>query len=146
MSTKYFETLPSKLKNFFQKYPPGKLRYVTHPTSITNPMANPFISNRHPITNRFRDPVYSARRMSDIVKLASRYGVEDLLPTWQGVKLFHQEKYDKKQFMKGVMWPKLHKHEREPRVMKSNEEIDSILAKARVARQVKKVKKVKTWV
>lgn len=84
--------------------------------------------------------------MSDIVKLASRYGVEDLLPVWQGVKLFHQEKYDKKQFMKGVLWPKLHKHEREPRVIKTNEEIDSILKKARGSRQVKKNKSIKTWV
>ncbi|CAL9734448.1 large ribosomal subunit protein mL59 [Monosporozyma servazzii] len=146
MSAKYFETLPSKLKHFFEKYPPGKHRYVTHPTDITNPKANPFISNRHPITKTFRDPVYSARRMSDIVKLASRYGVEDLLPVWQGVKLFHQEKYDKKQFMKGVLWPKLHKHEREPRVIKTNEEIDSILKKSRGSRQAKKNKSIKTWV
>ena len=154
-STRYFESLPLKLKNFFQRYPPGRSKYVTHPTDITNPKANPFLSNRNPITGKFRDPIYSRRRMSDIVKLAKRYGIEDLLPTWQPVKLFHMEKYEKKRFMKGVLWPKLHKHEREPRIVKTDEEIDSILAKARTKSKGKKNNKTnsiatttstRTWV
>lgn len=142
-SIRYFESLPLKLKQFFAKYPPGQSRYASHPTDITSVKANPFLGNRNPITGKYNDPIYSRRRMSGIVKLASNHGVEDLLPPWRSIKLFRQEKYDQKKFMKGVMWPKLHRHEREPRVIKTQEEIDEIMANHKPK---SKAKRTKTWV
>lgn len=47
--------------------------------------------------------------MSDIYKLAYRYGVQDFLPPTN--KKFFEEKYESKRLMKGVLSPKGHKHE-----------------------------------
>ncbi|KAI9879800.1 MAG: hypothetical protein M1830_006982 [Pleopsidium flavum] len=41
---------------------------------------NPFQSQRHPATGNWHDPVFSLRRQADLVKLARKHGVEDLLP------------------------------------------------------------------
>lgn len=110
-AVKYFDQLPTKLKNFFIKYPPS-VKYATKPTSIFSPQANPFIANRNPITGVFHSPRYSLRRLSDVYKLAKRYGIEDMLPS-QGrtKKLFFEDKYENKKFMKGVLLPKGHKYE-----------------------------------
>ena len=48
--------------------------------------------------------------MSDIFKLAHRYGVQDMLPPITD-KQFFEEKYENKKFMKGVLYPKGHKYE-----------------------------------
>ncbi|KAI9885428.1 MAG: mRNA splicing protein prp28 [Watsoniomyces obsoletus] len=41
---------------------------------------NPFRSQRHPATGRWHDPIFSLRRQADLVKLARKHGVEELLP------------------------------------------------------------------
>lgn len=107
-SKQLFDLLPSQLKSFFKKYPPS-IQYATKPTSTHATDANPFLPNKHPVTGRYHDPKYSLRRMSDLYKMASLYGVEDLLPPRN--KMFFEEKYDNKKMMKGVLMPKGHKHE-----------------------------------
>ncbi|CAI4496352.1 CFF_collapsed_G0021130.mRNA.1.CDS.1 [Saccharomyces cerevisiae] len=44
-------------------------------------MPIPFLPNKHPVTQRFHDPKYSLRRMSDVYKLALRYGVRRVFTT-----------------------------------------------------------------
>lgn len=101
-------SLPPRLLRFFQRYPPAVTQQSfdqlhdqptgddsPQPTSIvsdqayppnqasTNPppeRPNPFQSQRHPVTGRWHDPVYSLRRQADLVKLAREHGVEPLLP------------------------------------------------------------------
>ncbi|SCU78784.1 LANO_0A03994g1_1 [Lachancea nothofagi CBS 11611] len=104
----YFQLVPGKLKTFFKKYPPG-LKYSDKPTLTNAADANPFLANKHPVTGRHHNPKYSLRRMSDLYKVAHEYGIQELLPPRN--KLFFQEKYDQKKFMKGVLLPKGHKHE-----------------------------------
>lgn len=104
----YFDLLPGQLKNFFKKYPPN-VKYSDKPTVITAVDANPFLPNKNPITGKYQEPKYSLRRMSDLYKLAYTYGVHDLLPPSK--KLFFEEKYENKKFMKGVLLPKGHKYE-----------------------------------
>jgi large subunit ribosomal protein L25 len=109
--------LPSKLTNFFVKYPPRdptlnavyskkdpsvliakKLHDFEpvptslHTTTVTEdatntnvrniffPFQNPFQPSRDLRTGKFIGPRYSLRRQADIIKLAIRYGVADLLP------------------------------------------------------------------
>ncbi|CDO93552.1 unnamed protein product [Kluyveromyces dobzhanskii CBS 2104] len=105
----YFELLPVQLRNFFKKYPPN-VKYSSKPTVITAADANPFLPNKNQATGKYHDPKYSLRRMSDLFKLAYRYGIHDLLPPSK--KLFYEEKYENKKFMKGILMPKGHKHER----------------------------------
>lgn len=101
-------TLPPQLTRFFARYPPAALlpQLSTAPTTSTttqgdtNTVAadlpssstlssepqsqqlpiNPFQSQKHPVTGRWHDPVYSLRRQADLVKLARKHGVEELLP------------------------------------------------------------------
>ena len=105
----YFDLLPAQLKNFFKKYPPN-VKYSDKPTVISAPDANPFLPNKNPVTGKYHEPNYSLRRMSDLYKLAYNYGIHDMLPPTK--KLFFEEKYENKKFMKGVLLPKGHKHER----------------------------------
>lgn len=104
----YFQLLPDTLKTFFKKYPPG-VKYSSKPTSTHAIDANPFLPNKHPVTGRYHNPKYSLRRMSDLYKLARQYGLHELLPPRN--KLFFEEKYQQKKFMKGVLLPKGHKYE-----------------------------------
>jgi large subunit ribosomal protein L25 len=46
----------------------------------SDPTYNPFQPWKNPITGRWRGPMYSLRRQAEMVKLAQRYGVEELLP------------------------------------------------------------------
>ncbi|KAI9818052.1 MAG: hypothetical protein M1827_000676 [Pycnora praestabilis] len=41
---------------------------------------NPFQPQRHSITMKWHDPVFSLRRQAELVKLARAHGVEELLP------------------------------------------------------------------
>ncbi|KAL6947695.1 hypothetical protein ACO0RG_000274 [Hanseniaspora osmophila] len=109
---KLFEYLPQQLKNFFHKYPPT-VKYSSKPTSTLAPEANPFLPNKHPVTGRWHEPKYSLRRMSVLYKLSYRFGIQDLLPPTNSRKLFFEEKYNNKKFMKGVLSPKGHKYELE---------------------------------
>lgn len=77
------KTLPEKLQKFLARYPPAQLLGVGAPRAQTGFQAdthNPFQPNMHPATGRWHNPVYSARRQADLVKLAREYGVEELLP------------------------------------------------------------------
>lgn len=41
---------------------------------------NPFKPNKDPRSGRWHPPIYSLRQQAELVKLAKRHGVEDLLP------------------------------------------------------------------
>ncbi|KAI9676268.1 MAG: mRNA splicing protein prp28 [Trizodia sp. TS-e1964] len=84
---KLAKSLPPRLSNFFAKYPtPALLEPTpgTHPKSSPAPTDttyfNPFKAQKHPITGRYHDPIFSLRRQADLVKLARAHGVEELLP------------------------------------------------------------------
>lgn len=105
-----FDQLPLILRNFFQKYlPASHVKYSDKPGLTTDADANPFLPNKHPITNKYHTAKYSLRRQSVLFKTAKRYGIEDLLPGLN--KQFYEDKYNSKKFMKGVLRPKGHKHE-----------------------------------
>lgn len=148
----YFDLLPRTLKTFFKKYPPN-VAYSGKPTSTTSPVANPFLPNKHPVTNNYHNPKYSLRRMSDLYKLAHQYGVHKLLPATN--KLFFEEKYKQKKLMKGVLLPKGHKHElgRDEKLRKMEEAIknaDKYIVEVRGSKYARKLEKKKrgnanTW-
>ena len=104
---KLAESLPPRLTRFFARYPPPALlnpgptnappssSTTTTPSSdridqITQGISqlstsaaetpNPFVREKHPITGRWHDPVFSLRRQAELVKLARQHGVEELLP------------------------------------------------------------------
>lgn len=143
-SKQYFEQLPKKLKDFFYKYPPS-VKYAVKPTSTHALDANPFLANKHPVTGKYHGAKYSARRMSDIYKLAYRFGVQDLLP--QTNKQFFEEKYNNKKFMRGILTPKGHKHElnMEERMKRKAEGIanaEKILAEVKGSKYKRRMEKV----
>ncbi|KAK2628254.1 hypothetical protein QTJ16_002900 [Diplocarpon rosae] len=94
--TKLANQLPSQLIRFFKRYPPQAI--VSAPSStlpadsaassaeqtaagqdgLTVP--SPFRSQKHPITGKWHDPVYSLRRQADLLKMARQHGVEELMP------------------------------------------------------------------
>ena len=106
---KLAESLPPRLTRFFARYPPQAIlsqsnASSTAPTS-TAPESNtslsestassadqisvgqdgllvpsPFRAQKHPVTGKWHDPVFSLRKQAELVKLARQYGVEDLLP------------------------------------------------------------------
>ena len=49
-------------------------------SSPISTLPNPFRAQKHPVTGRWHDPVFSLRRQADLVKLARKHGVEELLP------------------------------------------------------------------
>ncbi|KIN04760.1 hypothetical protein OIDMADRAFT_192110 [Oidiodendron maius Zn] len=71
---KLAESLPPRLTRFFARYPPPALSTTAAETP------NPFVRQKHPITGRWHDPVFSLRRQAELVKLARQHGVEELLP------------------------------------------------------------------
>jgi large subunit ribosomal protein L25 len=84
---KLAETLPPRLLRFFTRYQPQR----PAPSSIIpspgqsrplepSSLPNPFRSQKHPVTGRWQEPLYSLRRQADLVKLARAHGVEELLP------------------------------------------------------------------
>ena len=104
---KLAQSLPPRLLRFFARHPPPPVSFanrapsstasttlntssldpnasheettVTHsPPSL--PYPNPFQAQKHPVTGRWHEPVYSLRRQADLVKLARANGVEELLP------------------------------------------------------------------
>ncbi len=94
---KLARSLPPRLSRFFARYPPPA---ILPSSNITNsaippstsssspestiqselPYPNPFKPQRHPVTGKWHDPVFSLRRQADLVKLARNHGVEELLP------------------------------------------------------------------
>jgi large subunit ribosomal protein L25 len=98
--------LPPQLTRFFARYPPRSILDSTTqtPNSLESPLtasstdatasipnssadfsesaaaASPFRAQKHPITGKWHDPVFSLRRQAELVKLAREHGVEELLP------------------------------------------------------------------
>ncbi|EGV62939.1 54S ribosomal protein L25, mitochondrial [Yamadazyma tenuis] len=106
-----FSKLPQKLHTFFIKYPPRPFAsYAEKPSTINDPAMNPFLPNKNPETGRWQGSKYSLRRSADLFKLAYKFGVHDLLPPLP--KKFYDDKYDNKNWMRGVLNHKMHKWER----------------------------------
>ena len=56
-------------------------RSETHSTTTPDlPYHNPFLPRKNFVTGKWWGPVYGLRKQADLVKLASKYGVVDLLP------------------------------------------------------------------
>lgn len=78
------KTLPEKLQRFLARYPAPQLLDVGAPkthTGYQTDTRNPFRPQFFEATRRWHNPVYSARRQADLVKLARAHGVEELLPS-----------------------------------------------------------------
>lgn len=91
----FFNELPPILQNFFQKYPPAPFReYATTPRATNDSDMNPFLANKHPITQKWHKPQYSMRQQADIWKAAYRFGIQHLLPQLLHNRKFYEEKYD----------------------------------------------------
>lgn len=109
----FFNELPSQLKRFFQKYPPRPFReYASHPTTTNAPDANPFLANKHPVTQRWHSPQYSMRRQADLWKAAYRFGIQHLLPDLLHKRKFYEEKYAEGVKLTGAQYFKLSRGER----------------------------------
>lgn len=103
--------LPPRLLRFFARNPPRIANGVlSRPTEDVPAQAegaasdkpprptyyNPFMPHKHPQSGRWHPPIYSARRQSELVKLARKHDVEDLLPFTPKLsdeKLRRQEEY-----------------------------------------------------
>jgi len=88
-------TLPIRLQNFFAVCPPAavlaavtssnpsstaqKTSHVASSTPSTS-FRNPFLPYKNAGTGRWHPPKFSLRRQAEIVKLARKYDVEELLP------------------------------------------------------------------
>ncbi|ESW97297.1 hypothetical protein KL918_000904 [Ogataea parapolymorpha] len=150
-----FEKLPLQLRNFFTRYPPSPFRqYASEQTLANAPDANPFIPNRHPVTGKVQEPVYSLRRQSDLYKLAYKFGVADLMPTLRNNKKFYAEKFETKPLLKGVLSPKGHKwertyDERKKRIADAVAKAEEVIVEAKGSKYKKrierKVSERKTW-
>jgi large subunit ribosomal protein L25 len=109
----YFQQLPTHLMKFFTKYPPAPFaQYSERPTSTHADDANPFLPNKHPVTNSWHKPKYSLKRQADLYKAAYRLGITHLLPKLGNNKRFYEDKYENKRPMAGTQRFKLHKWER----------------------------------
>ncbi|GMG30094.1 unnamed protein product [Ambrosiozyma monospora] len=154
-SQQAFKKLPTKLQNFFTRYPPAPFKqYATKPTLTTAEDANPFLPNIHPVTNKLQEPIYSLRRQSDLFKLAYKFGIADLMPSLRNNKKFFQEKYDSKPVLRGVLRPKGHKWERtyaarKQKVADALAKVDDVLIEHRGTKYKKRLERreseKKTW-
>lgn len=108
-----FSKLPQKLHNFFLKYPPRPFaEYSSKASTIQDPKMNPFLANKNAETGRWQGSKYSLRRSSDLFKMAYKFGIQDLLPPLPQKK-FYEDKYNSKNWMRGVLKQKKQKWERE---------------------------------
>lgn len=112
---------------------------------------NPFLPNKNPESNRWHGSKYSLRRSADLFKLAYKFGVHDLLPPLP--KKFYEDKYNNKNWMRGVLRHKQRKWERtideklEERRQAIND-MDKIISEARPSykKQLKKQQtKKRSW-
>lgn len=148
-----FAKLPYKLHNFFIKYPPRPFAtYSEKPSTIDDPNMNPFLANKNPETGRWHGSKYSLRRSADLFKMARKLGIEKLLPPIPH-KRFYEDKYNNKNWMRGVLNHKEPKWKRElPEKLEARkvamEKMDEIIIAARPSykKQLKKQEKNKrTW-
>lgn len=144
-----FAKLPVKLQNFFTKFPPSPIKTYSEKPTLTNaPDANPFLANRHPITGRTHEPLYSLRRQSDLYKLAHKFGISDLMPKLANGKKFYLEKQQSSPILKGVLYPKGHKWERtyadrQKKIADALAEVDNVLIKHRGTKYRKRLERRK---
>ncbi|KAK9477732.1 hypothetical protein V1514DRAFT_343546 [Lipomyces japonicus] len=142
-----FAKLPPVLSKFFQQYPPTPLvKYARKPISFKAGNMNPFLMSINKATKKYREPIFSLRKQSEIYKAALEFGLESLLPTMN--KKFGLEKFRTKKPMKGVVRFKGSKDERtaEARRVKREEAIakaDEIITKIRGPKYQRKVEKRK---
>lgn len=109
----YFGELPEVLQTFFKKYPPSPFKtYATEPRATNDPEANPFLANKHPITQVWHKPKYSMRRQADLWKAAYRFGIPHLLPQLLHNRLFYEDKYAEGTRVRGAQLFKLTRRER----------------------------------
>ncbi|ODV79561.1 uncharacterized protein CANTADRAFT_20868 [Suhomyces tanzawaensis NRRL Y-17324] len=147
-----FSKLPQKLHNFFIKYPPRPFaEYNTKPSTITDPKLNPFLPNKNPESGKWHSPKFSLRRSADLYKMARKFGIEELLPPTP--KKYYEEKYDNKNWMRGVLTQKKKRWERElPEKLEAREQaiatMDETIAAVRPGykKQIQKREaRKKTW-
>jgi large subunit ribosomal protein L25 len=79
------KALPLRLQRFLARYPPASILPAgadpeTSKTAYQELTPNPFSPQKHPVTGKWHDPVFSLRRQAELVKLAREHGVEELLP------------------------------------------------------------------
>ncbi|KAG6133419.1 hypothetical protein E4U12_002764 [Claviceps purpurea] len=75
------QKLPAPLLRFLARWPPASLQPAGAPkTHFQEQRPDPFSPYKHPKTGKWLDPVYSARRQANLVKMARMNGVEELLP------------------------------------------------------------------
>lgn len=144
-----FAKLPLKLQNFFTKFPPAPIKTYSEKPTLTNAAdANPFLANRHPVTGRTHEPLYSLRRQSDLYKLAYKFGIADLMPKLANGKKFYLEKQQSSPILKGVLYPKGHKWERtyadrKKKIADALAEVDNVLIKHRGTKYRKRLERRK---
>lgn len=131
-----FDKLPKMLHNFFTRYPPRPYgQYSEKPSVITDQHLNPFLPNKNPETGRWHGAKISLRRLADLFKTARKYGLESLLPPIPHKKFF-EDKYYNKNWIRGVMFQKKQKWERElpeklEKRRKALENMDATIVEAR---------------
>ncbi|KAH6690449.1 hypothetical protein F5X68DRAFT_229766 [Plectosphaerella plurivora] len=75
------KALPIRLRSFLARYPPASIVPEGTPkTAYQEHTPNPFSPQKHPVTGKWHDPIFSLRRQAELVKLAREHGVEELLP------------------------------------------------------------------
>ncbi|QBM90852.1 LSU ribosomal protein MRPL25 [Metschnikowia aff. pulcherrima] len=148
-----FAKLPQKLHNFFIRYPPRPFAsYLDKPSTISDPALNPFLPNKNSETGRWHAAKVSMRRSADLFKMARKYGLEDLLPPIPHRK-FYEDKYYNKNWMRGVMFQKKQKWERElpeklekRRIAMENMDETILAARPSYKKQLqKREQKKRTW-
>ncbi|WPK27410.1 hypothetical protein PUMCH_004797 [Australozyma saopauloensis] len=148
-----FAKLPQKLHTFFIKHPPRPLaQYATTPSTISDPQKNPFLPNKNEESGKWHAAKYSLRRSADLYKMALKYGLAELLPPIPHKK-FHEERYNDKKWMRGLLFQKKRKWERElPTKLEQRrvamENMDETILKARPAykKQIaRREEKKRTW-
>ncbi|KAF3988353.1 hypothetical protein FT663_02387 [Candidozyma haemuli var. vulneris] len=148
-----FSKLPQKLHNFFIKFPPRPFaQYAEKPSTIKDPQMNPFLPNKNPETGRWHGAKYSLRRSADLIKMAKKFGIQDLLPPIPH-KRFHEDKYNNKNWMRGILKQKGQKWERDlPEKLEARKkaiaDMDKIILEARPTyrkRIAKRQENKKTW-
>lgn len=148
-----FAKLPQKLHNFFIKFPPRPFAaYLEKPSVTSDPNLNPFLPNKNADTGRWHGAKYSLRRSADLFKMARKFGLQDLLPPIPHRK-FYEDKYNNKNWMRGLSFQKKQKWERElsDKLEKRKAALESMDAKILAARpsykkQIKKrEERTRTW-
>lgn len=145
----FFAELPDVLQRFFKKYPPPPFRtYAEKPRLVNDVDANPFLPNKHPVTERWHAPQYSMRRQADLYKAAYRFGVEDLMPPLMHNRKFYEARYAEEMKLKGAKFFKLSEGERkapirEREVADAYKQLDATIAERKGAKHLSKVKRSK---